>query len=309
MNTEMLSLGRVGRTGGTRVAIVVGILLLACVIGVGGVWLYKNRTGVKFPKQVKLEDFQTPLDKNLMVPVNTVVETEVVKYIDQEVVKRLLDDVETIKYCAEGVEVTPGQFPDRPDLHRIVDECAKIMGIKKPRVFISNCAGLTAVTINANDPIIVVHSSIIRRYSDPSELRFIIGHEMGHIKCGHVRPMAIARVVAALLPEKVASILLLGYNKWSREAEMSADNAGLICCQKQDKSEKALLRLVLDLDEHTIGRIDVDTYLKQGITEDLSSFSEMMQYAWILLKDHPSIPARINQLRTYAESSRYKQLW
>ena len=264
----------------------------------------------RIPACVLATDYQSPLDAKLLEPLLEFDRTGVSQKIDANVLKPLLDDTVTIKHTMSSVEITENQFPDRPELQKMICDCARILGVKKPRVFVTDGPGLNAFTCNFTDPIIVLHASLLRRYVSDHELYFIIGHEMGHIRCSHVKWHTMIREVArAILPEKVAAVALFPVLKWFRESEFSADNAGLLCCQDVATAECALMRMELGLSEGTIGRINVDEYLKQRQRADFSMVAEGVQLWREILREHPFTPDRIRQLREYAATDRYKAVW
>jgi Zn-dependent protease with chaperone function len=270
---------------------------------------------ISFPEKLLLEDFQRPLDRDITEQLVAFEQTGVSQFIDGNILKPYFDDVQTQRLTVTGVELGPDQFPDRQDLNRIVEDCARILEIPKPRVFVADFPGVNAYTLNMADPIIVVSSSLVRRFDDPGELRFVIGHEMSHIRARHVKWKAVLHAIVEslrnlkLFPSDVAILPFLPLLKWAREAEMSADNAGLICCQDLETAERALVRLALNIENSKIGRINVESFLQQRGTESLSQFSEIMLYWRQLLLEHPFIPDRILQLRKYQESRSYRHLW
>lgn len=315
---------RLDQCGAARVAVIVVTVLILAALGLGGfLWMRANQSGVNrvqggklhFPEVVLLEDFQRPLDRDLTEQLVAFERTGVSRFIDGKVLKPYFDDVNTRRLTVEGVELRPEQFPDRQDLHQIVEDCAKILGIPKPRVFVAERPGLNASAMNMADPVIVLSPSLLWAFRDPAELRFVIGHEMGHIKCRHVKwNAALHGVVESirdtkLVPDEAALLPFLPLFKWAREAEMSADNAGLICAQDREAAERALVRLALNLDQETTGRINVDAFLKQRDAEDLSKFSEIMLYWRQLLREHPFIADRIIELRKYEQTRQYQHLW
>jgi Zn-dependent protease with chaperone function len=285
--------------------IIAGIFSVAALIAVK----YGKDNGVRFPVCVITGDFQSPIDYELIKPFQDIESTELSKKIDVTILKPLLDDLRTINYTVSSVEITEGQFPDRPEIHKMIQDCAKILGIKKPRVFIVDGPGLNAFTTNFSDPVILLHASLLRRYVSSRELRFIIGHEMGHIKCSHVKWHTAMDIARTTLPEKIAAITLFPLLKWYRESEYSADNAGLICCQDVATAEWALIRLQLGLGESNIGRINIDEYLKQREKSNFGVVAEGVQLWREVLSGHPFTPDRIKQLRIYAVSDRYNGIW
>jgi len=270
---------------------------------------YKVKTTLKTPDQVLVEDFQTPMDRDLLAPLQLIEQNGAVTYLDNKVIKPLLDDVTTMTYAVDGVEITDQQFIGTPELAQIINDCARILKIPRPRVFIAKRQGLNAFTTNFKDPIIVLHSGLLRCYTDPAELRFIIGHEMGHIKCQHVRWLTVLRLGLKSLPTGVSQAALLPLLMWAREAEYSADNAGLICTQNLQVSEDALVRLILELNDSRVGKLNVDEYLKQRTSHELSKASDVAYLCMQFMNEHPFIPERISHLREYAKSQRYHDLW
>ena len=241
-----------------------------------------------------------------MEELNKINESALAKYIDNNI-KAIIDDRTSIHLANESIEVTNRQFAD---LNEIVVDCARILGVRKPRVYIQDLPSLNAYTTNIADPVIVLHSSVLRRNFGSRELRFLIGHEMGHIACHHVKWEMIVRAIVEQVPRPIADVGLLPFLKWVRESEMSADNAGLICCQDLRVAEKTMVMLLLDVDSETAAKIDVDAALEQKRDLDLSKISEIAVWLEQLgVYDHPFFPDRIRQLRQYSKSPNYTHLW
>jgi Zn-dependent protease with chaperone function len=289
------------------IAISIAGVLFGVVVAAGFLSWW-NSTRIRIPECVLLEDIQRPLDRDIMAQLQAIDKTGASKLIDSAVLKPLVDDVQTIGFTMSAVEITDKQFSRRADLLTIINDCARILGIKRPRVFVTDLPGLNAFTTNLTDPIIVLHSSLLRRNISERELRFIIGHEMGHIKCAHVKWLMVMDIARKNLPESAATVSILPLLKWSREAEMTADNAGLVCCQDLKAAEQAMVRFVLNLDDQTIGTVNIDEYLRQRNNGDFSKFSEAVQLWRQLTQEHPFIPDRIKQLRSYAQSRPYQNL-
>lgn len=90
-----------------------------------------------------------------------------------------------------------------------------------------------ACAIGGASPLIVLNSSIISNFTD-AELLHTIGHEIGHIKSGHVIYSIIATQLNSMLAGtgNVGAIFSEGISyaimEWLRNAEYTADRAGLI---------------------------------------------------------------------------------
>ena len=74
---------------------------------------------------------------------------------------------------------------------------------------------------------------------DADGMRFVIGHEVGHVLSGHgLYRMVLTQLVAISanvqwLPLGAWGLraIVLALHEWYRKAELSADRAGLLCTQ------------------------------------------------------------------------------
>ena len=294
-----------------KILIIGGLLAVIIIFVAFSVGTSKNdysSAELKFPPRVMLQDFQSPNDNITGEITKTFENTVLSQLADDTLIRPLLDDSQTIMYCYSAVEITNRQFSGRQSLNQIVNDCARIMGIKRPRVFIQAGGGMNAFTVNVADPIVVLSDTIVSSCTD-DELRFVIGHEFGHIKCSHVRMLTILKAAQAVLPENIlTSSLILPYLKLCREAEYSADNAGLLCCQNLDAAEQVLLRLLCGLGEQHVGKINVDEFLAQVDEHEFSKAASVVQWGRSVLMTHPFIPSRIKAIQKYAKEYRYHAL-
>lgn len=68
-----------------------------------------------FPEKVLLEDFQTPLDRDLTEQLTSVEQARVSEFINREVLKPLIDDVNTRQLAVDGIELRLDQVLNLPD--------------------------------------------------------------------------------------------------------------------------------------------------------------------------------------------------
>lgn len=287
--------------------------LYACLKGFPNVNAWKNEGAsscrLRYPSQVLNEDFQTPLDRDLTEKFQKAESLEFARFLDDHVLKKVVDDVQSTVLAVDSVEITPRQFPDRPELIEIIEECARVLKVKKPRVYVTSQPGVKVYSTNIKDPVIVIHSAVLSRYTSRSELRFLVGRELGHIRCHHVKWLMFLRSARRILPDNLSTVSLLPLLKWAREAELSADNAGLICCQDRKAAESSLLRQLLNVNEQAVGRINADAYLAQGTPAEDNAVSEVVFLWKQLSQDVPFVRDRITQLRKYETSRAYQHLW
>ncbi len=316
--------------------------LTLCLIGILiSVLSYAQRADYKVPKKLDADDFQLAQDKEFLkkfdsikIPtlVRTMLKTEE-EYIVPWLHKHIADaqDYElTIKMMRQGVLVTEKQFAW---VKSEVDVCAEILHISPPpAVFIVGEGGMTADAVNFKTPFIVLPSELIDK-SSPTALRFAIGRQMGHIKCGHVFYKLLTAEATGSLQfilgkwgEELLNAFLGKANDlilvdWIRAREMSADRAGLIACQDLTIAQRTLLNFRLAISFQGV-ELNVTDYLEQAkIVEEkrklvLDNLPEQVRngiYHWErserLKSPHPFIFQRVKALQEYAESETYQQLF
>jgi Zn-dependent protease with chaperone function len=156
----------------------------------------------------------------------------------------------------ETIDIT-GQ-PRAAPIIKMVNECADILQVKAPNVYIDGDSEPNAYVAGLREPhVLVFTSGLLDLYDEsPDELRFIIGHELGHIKAKHLKTHFLGSTfVSALVSDRsknatfkedfVAALSIGTLLHWYRESEYSADRAGLLCVGGDIKvAKQALLRLI-----------------------------------------------------------------
>lgn len=123
------------------------------------------------------------------------------------------------KTIANGVEITPQQLPE---IHSMYVELAHNMGIGEvPRLYLVNGNGALnafASKCQVRRTYVVIYSDLLDvayEFDDFETVKFVLAHELGHIKCGHVN---LWRSAVRVVP----TTLFLGQSM-SRAQEYSAD--------------------------------------------------------------------------------------
>lgn len=155
-------------------------------------------------------------------------------------------------YCynmSMSVRCGPTQYKT---LYEIMRESASILDMPEPELYLTSNPFPNAWTSGVERPYITLRSSIVDTLTD-EELYHLIGHELGHIKAKHVLYRSVGAVLFPLLEMigrrtfglgDVATIgLILAYEEWSRNSEITADRAGLLVAQSLDLSVDANIAL------------------------------------------------------------------
>jgi Zn-dependent protease with chaperone function len=155
-------------------------------------------------------------------------------------------------YCynmSMSVRCGPAQYKT---LYEIMREGAAILDMPEPELYLTSNPFPNAWTSGVERPYITLRSSIVDTLTD-DEIFHLMGHELGHIKAKHVLYKSVGAVLFPLLEMigrrtfglgDVATIgLVLAYEEWSRQAEITADRAGLLVSQSLDMSVDANIAL------------------------------------------------------------------
>jgi Zn-dependent protease with chaperone function len=189
------------------------------------------------------------------------------------------------------------------EIYSLVQTCKERIQPGDVEIFVAPSRQLNAYTFGLSEPKTVVLYSSLFQVMDQDELRFILGHELGHVQLGHTWLNSLIGGMAGIpSPSSASALLMLVFLWWNRMCEYSADRAGMIACGKPEKAISALIKLVAGPKGLTSRGIE-QAYSKIDAEDDtlMGSLTEA-------LGTHPLIIRRIQQIRQYAASSQYKKL-
>jgi Zn-dependent protease with chaperone function len=206
-----------------------------------------------------------------------------------------------------------------PQLYRAVQEGCEILDVpKRPSVYIQP-GGLNAFTAGVQQPILVLNAGLIDSMTE-EELRFVVGHELGHIKSGHVLYYQIAMLLPVLA--EVVGVATLGIGtllsfplevaliRWQRMSELTADRAGLLACQDVNAATTAMIKLA-GLPQRFFDKVNTEDFLAQA--REFESFdSDKLDWVAKILsgmgQSHPWTVMRASELLRWIDSTSYEKL-
>ena len=248
-----------------------------------------------------LEQFRHPSDARA---------TDALKKIpglDKLLAKILEYGLERLYYVdnvASNLRVTPKMFGR---LHRSLMWACKILDVAEPEMYVTLDPVPNAWTYGHTKPFITVTSGLIDLMSD-EELFFVIGHEVGHIKAGHVLYGTMARNIAAivaLIGQATLGIgawfgqgLVIALLEWFRCAELTADRAALLCVQDLEPARDTFMKLAGGT-TRMAADMDRDEFLRQ-VREyedvDRSTLDKAYKVLLTLYRTHPFAMQRAKEL-------------
>src|ERR1700744_3203331 len=153
-----------------------------------------------------------------------------------------------LSFLAGAVKVSERQFPH---INALVRDGSYILDLPDvPDCFVIQSPLVNAMAIGRDRPFLVITTGLVNLH-DEEELRWVVGHELGHILSGH----AVYRTMMLFLIQLAARIawmpigyiglrgIIWGLEEWFRKSELSCDRAGLLAGQDLDAARRALMKL------------------------------------------------------------------
>lgn len=229
-----------------------------------------------------------------------------------------LDKIQYAQNSADSVRCGPNQFPT---LYAMLRESCAVMHITEPELYIKQSEVFNAYTSGSNQTFIVIHSRLVETLND-EELLFVIGHECGHIKAGHVLYQTLGRMLLPLLEVLGQATLGLGqlagvgvvaaFFEWMRQAEISCDRAGALVSQNPQAALSALMKMGSGSTRFD-HEMNLDAFLEQARQhstatglEGLSKALLFIMYNWKLT--HPEVVYRAKGLDEWISSGAYDKI-
>jgi len=188
-----------------------------------------------------------------------------------------------------------------PDIHRMADECIETLEGEIPlELYGFASPKFNAMCFKPEDGrlFVMFSSSLLEAFNGP-ELRFVMGHELGHHIYGH-HDIPIGYLLRG--DAKPDPRLALELFAWSRYAEISADRAGAHCARDLNGVAKSLFKLASGLTGKVI-TFDLGDFLDQVDDmqlEDAVPGKNAPKEDWF--STHPFSPLRVKALKLFDES-------
>lgn len=220
-----------------------------------------------------------------------------------------------LHYTADSLRLSPNQCPR---IYNLMRDAAGVLDMREPDLYLLQSPIVNAFAIGMERHTIVLFSGLVDLL-DEDELRAVIGHELGHIKSGHMlyRTMAIflglvGLVAARNLPfvNLLSQALLYALYDWTRKSELTADRAGLLVAQDADVGIRTLLKLAGGATANR-DALNVEEFLKQADDyEDMGSnpLDAFYQLSMTLEQTHPFPAVRAREISRWSQTDGYRAI-
>ena len=213
-----------------------------------------------------------------------------------------------LAFLASSVRVSPTQFPR---VHRLYLEAARTLDVEPYPLYVQKGYTLNAFAFGMQKPFIVVNSLTVDELDD-NELRFVLGHELGHVLSGHTLYLTMMVVLYQLslvgfpIVGLAARAVLMALMEWHRKAELSCDRAGILAVQDPE----AAMRTMLKFAGGHAGETNLTDFIAQAEeyreTGDLAD--QVFKVLNVLALTHPAPVIRVAEMRNWFESGGYERV-
>ncbi|MFT3710782.1 MAG: M48 family metallopeptidase [Archangium sp.] len=195
-----------------------------------------------------------------------------------------------------------------PRIEAMVAQCREQLGVEtKVETYVYPDSSFNAGCVRPEQGrVFVMLSSALLEGFDDEELRFVIGHELGHHLFGHHR-IPVRLLVgegSALLGPTVMQLFA-----WSRYAELSADRAGLTCAGGLEPVARSLFKLASGLKGGLVKMRAEDLLSQIGdlrAEQDTAQQTDKPRGDWFAT--HPFSPMRLHAAKLFADAKDKTQL-
>lgn len=269
---------------------------------------------------ISSEAFRHPLDAQAEQALRSVPGFDLVA---RRFVEFLYERPRYVYLMGNSIEVGPRQYAS---LYQVFQACVRDLDIfPEPILFVSQSPVVNAYALGQERPCMVLNTSLLDLL-DEAEMRSVLAHELGHIKCGHTTLTQMATWAVSLvfglsemtfgLSSLVSSGLVMAFYEWLRKAELSADRAALLVMDDVKPVMQSMMRLTggssrysheLNLEEF-VRQAERYQALDQDNLNQVYKFFLYNNLSQNMFQTHPFALERVHHLQEWAKSAEYQQI-
>ncbi|MBG0746467.1 MAG: M48 family metallopeptidase [Planktothrix agardhii KL2] len=268
---------------------------------------------------ISSEAFRHPLDKEAEVALRSVPGFDL---IASKFVEFIYERPQYVYLMGNALQVGPRQYAS---IYHIFRECVRDLDIfPEPGLFVSQNPQVNSYALGQEHPYIILNTGLLDLV-DEAELRVVLAHELGHIKCGHpilnqmsIWAMGVASMIGELtfgLGNLVNSGLIYAFYEWRRKAELSADRAALLVTDDLKSVMKSMMQLA-GVSTKYAHECSLDEFIRQSEQyRDLDQDGLNQVYKFLfynggqgMMLSHPFPVERIQYLKEWNDSVEYSKI-
>lgn len=212
----------------------------------------------------------------------------------------------------EGINITKESLPQ---MYRELERSCEVLGIKDIPAYSTDWFyGPYHFSNGETHRRIVMMSGSADLFTE-SEMAFVLGHELGHIACGH-KPyhMLLETFYMPFVNDAAfkawATIIKLPLLEWYRISDFTADRMGLLCCQDIKSALSTMIKKA-GLPKKCYDSIDIESFIDQSRHFDVEltgTMDKIVKMLSIRSAEFPWLVVRAGKLMDWYESGEYNEI-
>lgn len=207
-------------------------------------------------------------------------------------------------------------YRQMPQVYGTAVQAARLLGLQRmPGVYVSGERPWNMMTFGSDDDAFIVVGSALVSCFQKSDLMFLFAREIGHILAGHALWKTVIQILvgeqnagASMMRHGVAGMLdpskliegaielpLLG---WARQAEITADRAGLLASAGLEQARRVLMMWSLK-SPVLFRQINLAAWLQQ---QEVDTQADNIRLAEMVTSSTPYLTRRLRLLQDYDTS-------
>jgi len=268
---------------------------------------------------ISSDAFRHPLDREAEDALRSV---PVFDLVARKFVEFLYERPQSIYLMGNSIQVGPKQYGT---IYQIFQDCMRDLDIDpEPALFVAQNPMVNAYALGQDRPAIVLNTALVDLLSN-DEIRAVLAHELGHIKCGHtvLIQMAIWVMGAAYflgeltlgMGRLINSGLIYAFYEWRRKAELSSDRAALLVTDDLRLVMNSMMKLAGG-SQRLMAECSLEEFIQQSENYQALDEDGLNQVYKFLLYNggqgsmltHPFAVERLYHLQQWEQSETYRQI-
>lgn len=216
------------------------------------------------------------------------------------------------------VQVGPRQYST---LYQMFRDCVASLDVSpEPVLFVAQSPVVNSYSLGKEKPYVVVNSGLLDLL-DEAQIKTVLAHELGHIKCEHtvliLMGIWMGQMITAIseatlgLGQLVSTGVLLAFYEWRRKAELSADRAALLVMDELEIVQTTMMQVAGGSHKfrHELSLLEFNRQGEQYQSLDSDNLNQV--YKFLLYNDLLSMlshPFPVERLTFLAEWFRSEEL-
>ncbi len=260
---------------------------------------------------LKADDFRHPLD---LTATTNLKQLPGMDLLIRGLLGSVAEQFFALNNLAASVKISDKQLPH---LHQLLVEACSTLDLEVPELYLQQNPQPNAYTfaMRGKQPFMVIHTSLVDMLT-PTEIKAVIAHELGHLKCEHGVYLTLANIMVlavglipswgAVLTQSLQAQLL----EWVRCAEFSCDRAALLAVQDPKVVMSVLMKLAGGSPK-LAPMLNLDAFIEQAREYDRIGEDEMggaMKAMQTENLTHPVPVLRAREIDRWGSSQAYQVL-